>query len=68
MFAPTPGVGGGGYSYMQLVYMCRTGFKNGGLRERPLTEMVCVCGGGVLSERPLIGKTGDFGANNNKEM
>ena len=47
---------------MKLVYMCRTGFKNGGLREQPLTEM-----GGGLSERPLMGKTGDFGARNNKE-
>ena len=44
---------------MKLVYMCRTGFKNeGGLRERPLTEN----GGWGLSERPLTGKTGDFGA------
>ena len=29
-----PGV----YSDMKLVYMCRTGFKNGGLRERHLSE------------------------------
>ena len=26
------------YSNMKLVYMCRTGFKNGGLGERPFTE------------------------------
>ena len=31
---------------MKLVYMCRTGFKNGGLREWPLTE------NGGLSEWP----------------
>ena len=41
--------------------MCRTGFKNGGLREWPLTE------NGWLSERPLRGKTGDFGTKNNKD-
>ena len=46
---------------MKLIYMCRTGFKNGGLRERPLTE------NGGLSERPLTGKTGDFGDKNNKK-
>ena len=42
------GVGGEGreYSNMKLVYMCRTGFKNGGLREHPLTEMG---GGGFQS-------------------
>ena len=32
-----------------------------GARERPLAENV------GLSERPLKGKTGDFGAKNNKE-
>ena len=42
------------------VYMCRTGFKNGGLRKPPLTE------NGGLSERPLMRKLGDFGAKNNK--
>ena len=55
------GGGGEGYSNMKLIYMCRTGFKNGGLRERPLAE------NGGLSERPLAGKTGDFGDKNNKE-
>ena len=45
---------------MKLVYMCRAGFKNGGLRERPLTE------NGGLSERPLTGKTRDFGAKSNE--
>ena len=28
----------GGYSNMKLVYICRALFKNGGLKERPLTE------------------------------
>ena len=51
-FVLTPG----GYSDMKLVYICHTGFKNGGLRERPLTE------NGWLSERPFTGRTGDFGA------
>ena len=37
---------------MKLVYMCRTGYKNGRLRERPLAE------NGWLSERPLTGKQG----------
>ena len=37
------------YMYFKQ-YMCRTGFKNGGLRERPLTE------NGGVSERPLTGK------------
>ena len=46
---------------MKLVYMCRTGFKNGGRRERPLTE------NGDLSERALTGKIGKFGAKNKKE-
>ena len=50
---------------MKLVYICRTLFKIGGLKERPLTENVC--GGGVLSEQPLTGKTGDLGVKNNKE-
>ena len=50
------------YDLVKLVYISRTGFKNGGLRERPLTEK------GGLSERPLTGKTLDFGAKNNKEM
>ena len=45
---------------MKLIYMCRIGFKYGGLRERPLTE------NGGLSERPLTRKTGDFGAKHNK--
>ena len=49
---------GGEYSNMKLVYICRTLFKNGGLKERPLTENA---GGEVLSERPLTGKTGDLG-------
>ena len=49
---------GRGYSNMKLVYMCRTGFKRGVLREQPLTE------NGGLSERPLTGKTGDFGDKN----
>ena len=55
------GAGEAGYSNMKLVYMCRTGFKNGGLRERPLTE------NRGLSERPLTGKIRDFGDKNNKE-
>ena len=48
---------------MKLVYICAAqGLKmGGGLRELPLTE------NGGLSERPLAGKTGDFGAKNNKE-
>ena len=46
---------------MKLVYMCRIGFKNVGLRERPLTV------NGGLSERSLTEKTGDFGAKDNKE-
>ena len=46
---------------MKLVYMCRAGLKNGRLRGRPLTENE------GLSERPLTGKTGDFGAKNSKE-
>ena len=50
-----------GYLNMKLVYICRAGFKNGGLRERPLTENE------GLSERPLTGKTGDFGVKDNKE-
>ena len=50
-----------GYLNMKLVYICRAGFKTGGLRERPLTE------NDGLSERPLTGKTGDFGVKNNKE-
>ena len=59
-------VGGRGYSNMKLVYICRTLFKNGGLKERPVTENV-VRGEGVLSERPLTGKTEDLGVKNNKE-
>ena len=43
---------------MKLVYICRALFKNGGLKERPLTENAGR--GGVLSERPLTGKTGDW--------
>ena len=57
--------GGGGYSNMKLVYICRALFKNGGLKERPLTENKARVG--VLSERPLTGKTGDLGVKNNKE-
>ena len=53
-----------GYSNMKLIYICRALFKNGGLKERPLTENA---GRGVLSERPLTGKTGDLGVKNNKE-
>ena len=55
---------GGGYSNMKLVYMCRAGYENGRLRERP-----CAGGWGVgmLSERLLTGKTGDFGVKSNKE-
>ena len=37
--------------------------KMGGLGNGPARKM----GGGYLSERPLTGKTGDFGAKNNKE-
>ena len=55
------GAGEERYSSMKLLYMCRAGFKNGRLKERPLTENE------GLSERPLTGKTGDFGAKNNKE-
>ena len=54
-------LGGGARSKMKLVDMCRLVFKNGRLRERPLNENE------GLSERPLTGKTGDFGAENNKE-
>ena len=50
---------------MKLVYICRALFKNGGLKERPLTENAGR--GRVLSERPLTGKTGDLGVKNNKE-
>ena len=50
----SPGCGGGIY---EVIYMCRQGFKNGGLRERPLTEH----GGGiVMPKAPLTVKT-DFG-------
>ena len=43
---------------MKLVYICRALFKNGGLKERPLTENAGWGGGaGVLSERLLMGKT-----------
>ena len=53
---------------MKLVYICRALFKNGGLNERPLSETLKMRGGGgVLSERPLTGKTGDLGVKNNKE-
>ena len=38
-----------GYSNMKLVYMCRARFKNGGLRERPLTENG---GGGAFRAAP----------------
>ena len=31
---------------MEVVYRCHGGFKNRGLRARPLTENECVCGGG----------------------
>ena len=46
---------------MKLVYICRALFKNGGggLRSGPSLKMRG--GGGVLSERPLTGKTGDLG-------
>ena len=37
----------------------------GGLRSGPSLKMRG--GGGVLSERPLTGKTGDLGVKNNKE-
>ena len=58
--------GGGWYSNMKLVYICRSLFKNGELKERrPLTENAGR--GWVLSERPLTGKTGDLGVKNNKE-
>ena len=46
---------------MKLVYMCRLGFKNGRLMERPLAKNE------RLSERPLTGKTGDFEVKNNKK-
>ena len=46
----------GEYSNMKLVYICRALFKNGGLKERPLTENAG-WGGGVLLERLLTGKT-----------
>ena len=51
---------------MKLVYICRALFKNGALKERPLTENAGQ-GGGLLSERPLTGKTGNLGVKNNKE-
>ena len=52
-------VGGGGGRVLKYeigIYLPRI-FKNGGLNERPLTENA---GRGVLSERPLTGKTGDL--------
>ena len=56
--------GGGVYLNMKLVYICRALFKNrvGGLKSGPSLKMR---GGGVLSERPLTGKTGDLGVKNN---
>ena len=44
--------GVGGYSNIKVVYVCHAGFKNGGLREQPLTE------NGGLSELPHMGKKG----------
>ena len=55
------GGGGGVLRYETGIYVPHRD-KNGGLRERPLTENV------GLSERPLMGKTVDFGAKRNKEM
>ena len=52
----------GGCSNIKVVHMCRTGFKNGGLREWPLTENW----GGGFQSCPTPAKTG-FGAKNNKE-
>ena len=48
--------------------MCRPEFENGELREQPLTENGCMCGGGGggHSEWPLTEKLGDFGIKNNK--
>ena len=65
MFVPTPGVGGG--THICNWYICAAqGLKMVGLGSGPSLKW-CV-GGGGRSERPLIGKTGDFGVNNNKEM
>ena len=58
------GVCGEGTQIWNGIYICRALFKNGGLKERPLTENA---GRGLLSERPLNGKTGDLGVKNNKE-
>ena len=55
---------GGGYSNIILVYICLK-MGGGGLRSGPSLKMRG--GGGVLSERPLTGKTGDLGVKNNKE-
>ena len=47
--------------YMKLVYLCRTGFKNGGLRERPSLKM-----GGFQSSHSW--EKWDLGAKNNKHI
>ena len=52
MFVPTPGLGGGGYSDMKLVYICAAqGLKMGGLGSGPSLKMVG--GGGFQSGHSL---------------
>ena len=53
--------GGGAGTEIWNWYICVAHGVKWGARERPLAENV------GLSERPLTGKTGDFGAKNNKE-
>ena len=62
---PVPG-GGGGAPHIWKWYICAVeDLKIGGLWSGPSLKM----GGGLLSEWPLIEKTGNFGTkNNNKEM
>ena len=66
MWTAAPGGGEGGYSYMKVVYICRSESDNegGGLKERPHWKWGRVW----LSERLLTEKQGDFGTKNNKEM
>ena len=53
------GGGGQGYSNMKLVYICRALFKNGGIKERPLTENV---GRGAVFRAAPHGKIRGFGS------
>ena len=57
--------GGGGVTQIWNWYIFTAHcLKMGGLRSGPSLK---IRGGGVLSERPLTGKTGDLGVKNNKE-